>query len=131
MKQLVNKYDSRVRLTVPEADTEETYIYFFMPTDIGPQRCIWNSRDWRLEEWKGEDDGEDPALLDWIREIIKKRGYTATGVSRSCGFSHAWLNQILRGKRKLRDKSTFILDEALGLKKGTVARKKKETLHKG
>lgn len=127
MMQLVNKFDRRMRLIVDEARQEDKYIYFMFPTEQGVFPCAWSAANWEIKEYGRE--GETPALLDWIRAELNRRKFTAKGVSMSCGMSYGWLGMVLAGKIRLKAKTEALLEEAIGLKKGAIARKRREILH--
>lgn len=126
MKQLVYKYDSRVRFTVPDATLDGDYITFNLPTAIGNTPCVWSAERWSIAELTEERKGEHPALLAWLRETLAARNYTTKGVSLSCGRCYTWLSQILGGKYRIGQKNELVLEEALGLKRGAIARKRRE-----
>ena len=132
MKQLINKHDSNVRLVgLTEAEQRmEDYIYFEMPTHFETKGCVWPIQDWFVAdmEEKKEVPHESEEFRAWLRERLKKKGYTASGVSEACGLSKGWLSNILEGRRRLKDKQTALLERELGLKPGAVARKRKECL---
>ena len=127
MKQLVNKYDGRVRLIVLDAKVEGNYIKFDLPTEIGECGCMWRADMWELKDL--DRPGEDTTLLAWIRKELDRRKFTAKGVSLSCGMSYGWLGMVLAGKIRLKPKTEALLEEAIGLKKGAIARKRREILH--
>lgn len=131
MKQLINKHDSNVRLVgLTEAEQTADYIRFLMPTGAGPLWSAWSAEDWFVAdmEEKKEVPHESEEFRAWLRERLKKKGYTASGVSEACGLSKGWLSNILEGRRRLKDKQTALLERELGLKPGAVARKRKECL---
>lgn len=131
MKQLINKHDKNVRLVgLTEAEQTADYIRFLMPTGAGPLWGVWSANDWLLAdmEEKKEVPHESEEFRAWLRERLKKKGYTASGVSEACGLSKGWLSNILEGRRRLKDKQTALLERELGLKPGAVARKRKECL---
>lgn len=101
-----------------------------MPTGAGPLWGVWSANDWLLAdmEEKKEVPHESEEFRAWLRERLKKKGYTASGVSEACGLSKGWLSNILEGRRRLKDKQTALLERELGLKPGAVARKRKECL---
>ena len=127
MKQLINKYDGRVRLIVLDAKEEGNYIKFDLPTKKGECGCMWRADMWELKDFGRE--GESADLLVWIRKELDKRKFTAKGVSLSCGMSYGWLGMVLSGKIRLKPKTEALLEEAIGLKKGAIARKRREILH--
>lgn len=131
MKQLINKHDKNVRLVgVVDAVEAANYIQFKMPLDAELMVCTWSRKDWLLAdmEEKKEVPHESEEFRAWLRERLKKKGYTASGVSEACGLSKGWLSNILEGRRRLKDKQTALLERELGLKPGAVARKRKECL---
>ena len=130
MKQLVNRYDGRVRFTVPDARLEGKYIWFDLPTAGGNFPCMWSADDWSIAELSEDRKGECKELCDWLRARVEEKNYTAKGVSMACGRCYSWLSMILTGKYNLNPRHEPILEKALGLKKGAIARKRREILHK-
>ena len=136
MKQLVNKYDRRIRLVgledvLIEGKTGEAlgerprlYYRFAMPMGSGDVECLWSGQDWALEEVTRQ--GESKAFRDWLRKAVKERGYCAAGVSLALGFSRSWMNLILKGKMYLRPKHWAALERELGLPQGEIGRRLKK-----
>lgn len=140
MKQLINRYDKEVRLVGLE-DAVETadYIQFKMPLEIGPLGCIWSRKDWLLADMDQPKakPHETEEFRAWLRERIKKKGYSAMGLSQSLGYSAAWLTNILLGKSRLKEKDIARVAAELGVtektlrsKRGAVAPKSGKSLHK-
>lgn len=131
MKQLVNKYDRRIRLAglddvLIEGRTGEAlgerprlYYRFAMPMGSGDVECLWSGQDWALEEVTRQ--GESKAFRDWLRKAVKEKGYCAAGVSLALGFSRSWLTMILKGKMYLRPKHWAALERALQMEEGAIA----------
>lgn len=136
MKQLVNKYDRRIRLVgledvLIEGKTGEAlgerprlYYRFAMPMGAGDVECLWSGQDWALEEVTRQ--GESKAFCDWLRKAVKEKGYCAAGVSLALGFSRSWMNLILKGKMYLRPKHWAALERELGLPQGEIGRRLKK-----
>ena len=136
MKQLVNKYDRRIRLVgledvLREGKTGEAlgerprlYYRFAMPMGAGDVECLWSGQDWALEEVTRQ--GESKAFRDWLRKAVKDKGYCAAGVSLALGFSRSWMNLILKGKMYLRPKHWAALERELGLPQGEIGRRLKK-----
>lgn len=136
MKQLVNKYDRRIRLVglddvLIEGKTGEAlgerprlYYRFAMPMGSGDVECLWSGQDWKLEEVRRK--GECKAFCDWLRKVVKGKGYCAAGVSLALGFSRSWLSLILKGKMYLRPKHWAALERELGLSQGEIGRRLKK-----
>lgn len=133
MKQLVNKYDRRIRLVgledvLIEGKTGEAlgerprlYYRFAMPMGAGDVECLWSGQDWALEDVSRQ--GESKAFRDWLRKAVKEKGYCAAGVSLALGFSRSWLAMILKGKMYLRPKHWAALESELGLPQGEIGRR--------
>lgn len=124
MQQLINRYDSRVRLLVVEAEEKGGWIYWKVPTPVGELQCIWNGKEWRLEDYvpKAKACGESLEFRTWLAAQLKERGFSASGVCEAMGMSHTWLWNILRGKRRIAGKRVAELERALEMKEGTIAR---------
>lgn len=140
MKQLINKHDKNVRLVgLTEAEQREDYIYFEMPTHFGVKGCVWSIQDWfvaDMDQPKAKPH-ETEEFRVWLRERIKKQGYSAMGLSQSLGYSAAWLANILLGKSRLKEKDIARVAAELGVtektlrsKRGAVAPKSGKSLHK-
>lgn len=140
MKQLINRYDKEVRLVGLE-DAVETadYIQFKMPLDAGLMGCIWSRKDWLLADMDQPKarPHESEEFRVWLRERIKKQGYSAMGLSQSLGYSAAWLANILLGRSRLKEKDIAKMAAELGVtektlrsKRGAVAPKSGKSLHK-
>ena len=140
MKQLINRYDKEVRLVgLKEAEQREDYIYFEMPTHFGVKGCVWSIQDWfvaDMDQPKARPH-ETEEFRVWLRERIKKQGYSAMGLSQSLGYSAAWLANILLGRSRLKEKDIAKMAAELGVtektlrsKRGAVAPKSGKSLHK-
>lgn len=140
MKQLINRYDKEVRLVgLKEAEQREDYIYFEMPTHFGVKGCVWSIQDWfvaDMDQPKARPH-ESEEFRAWLRERIKKQGYSAMGLSQSLGYSAAWLANILLGRSRLKEKDIARVAAELGVtektlrsKRGAVAPKSGKSLHK-
>lgn len=142
MKQLINKYDKNVRLVgLKEAEQREdwSFVRFLMPTDVGEMWCVWSTEDWLLADMDQPKakPHETEEFRAWLRERIKKQGYSAMGLSQSLGYSAAWLTNILLGKSRLKEKDIARVAAELGVtektlrsKRGAVAPKSGKSLHK-
>lgn len=140
MKQLINKFDNKVRLVgLTEAEQREDYIYFEMPTHLGVKGCVWSIQDWfvaDMDQPKARPH-ESEEFRAWLQERIKKQGYSAMGLSQSLGYSAAWLANILLGRSRLKEKDIAKMAAELGVtektlrsKRGAVAPKSGKSLHK-
>lgn len=140
MKQLINKFDNKVRLVgLTEAEQREDYIYFEMPTHFETKGCVWPIQDWfvaDMDQPKARPH-ETEEFRAWLRERIKKQGYSAMGLSQSLGYSAAWLANILLGRSRLKEKDIAKMAAELGVtektlrsKRGAVAPKSGKSLHK-
>lgn len=155
MKQLINKHDKNVRLVGLTEAWEEvkgesataqgerahlyTYIHFVMPTSVGAMWCVWSGEDWLLADMDQPKarPHESEEFRAWLRERIKKQGYSAMGLSQSLGYSAAWLANILLGRSRLKEKDIAKMAAELGVtektlrsKRGAVAPKSGKSLHK-
>lgn len=128
MKQLVNRYDSAVRLIGLGDDTrqEGDYIYFNLPAG----RCIWPANIWDVEDYiekKGwtKPEGESETFRARLRKALKRKGYSAMGLSLYLGHGGSWMGNILNGYSRLRKKNDEALEAELGLAPGTLKRWRK------
>lgn len=142
MKQLINKHDKNVRLVgLKEAEQREDwgFVRFLMPTNVGEMECVWSGDDWfvaDMDQPKAQPH-ESEEFRAWLRERIKKQGYSAMGLSQSLGYSAAWLANILLGRSRLKEKDIAKMAAELGVtektlrsKRGAVAPKSGKSLHK-
>lgn len=115
-----------MRLTIPgEVVQEGAVVMFQMPTDSGKSEwCWWSAQAWEVRDCARR--GEPKSFRDWLRAELKRRNFTAKGVSMACGLSYGWLPMILAGKNLLPKKHEAALEQAIGLKPGAIGRKRKE-----
>lgn len=139
MKQLINKFDSSVRLVglddvsinantgATHGDPTTMFFTFGIPTSVGVLECVWSGESWNVADYNPpaqsrKEQGESEVFASWLENTIRGKNYTLTGVSRAMGFSASWLWNIVRGKRRLPKKRYAELEKALDLPNGTIAR---------
>lgn len=133
MKQLVNKFDSKVRLVgLDEANYEGGYIRFLLPTNIGRMPCIWSALEWEIAEDNPQPEpkprkNESKAFRDYLAGLLKKNKYSASGLSIYLGYSHNWMHMILTGKRRITDKGLALLAKELGVAESTLRAKRRNS----
>lgn len=135
MKQLINKYNRRIRLVgledvliegnSGEARGERPRIYyrFDMPMDSGDVPCLWSGREWELADYgrQPKKRAESLEFRENLEEAIRERGFSASGLGVALGKSRSWLHMVVRGKRLLPSKYDGLLERELGLPGGSLA----------
>ena len=141
LKQLINREDNEVRLIgLKRAVVQDNGdIRFYLPTPMGMEWAVWCGKHWLLADMDQPKarPHETEEFRAWLRERIKKQGYSAMGLSQSLGYSAAWLANILLGRSRLKEKDIAKMAAELGVtektlrsKRGAVAPKSGKSLHK-
>lgn len=126
MKQLVNKFDSKVRLVgLDEANPSGDYVSFIMPTNMGRVLCVWPAAVWDIADYNPQPEpkprkSESKAFRDYLAGLLKKNKYSASGLSIYLGYSHNWMHMILTGKRRITDKGLALLAKEFGVSEKTL-----------
>lgn len=125
MKQLVNKFDSKVRLVgLDEANPSGDYVSFIMPTNMGRVLCVWPAAVWEIADYNPQQErgkkGERPEFIAWLREQMKKKGYSAMGLSECLGYSSSWFSNFLQGRSRIKEADLPRLAKEFGVSEKTL-----------
>lgn len=131
MKQLINKYNRRIRLVgledvLIEGKTGEAlgerprlYYRFAIPMGSGDVECLWSGSEWEVQDYSPAATAprkkESPEFRAWLRKKIAEKGYSAYGLSMSMGYSSSWMGNFLNGKSRLRERDLPRLAKELGV----------------
>lgn len=133
MKQLVNKFDGKVRLVgLDEARQEGEYIKFLLPANKSIEWCFWRGTEWEIADYNPQPEpkprkNESKAFRDYLAGLLKKNNYSASGLSIYLGYSHNWMHMILTGKRRITDKGLALLAKELGVAESTLRAKRRNS----
>lgn len=126
MKQLVNKFDRNIRLIGLKSAVHEGEGILF-PLPINEKRdinCFWPVADWDIADYNPQQErgkkGERPEFIAWLREQMKKKGYSAMGLSECLGYSSSWFSNFLQGRSRIKEADLPRLAKEFGVSEKTL-----------